>query len=73
MFPAAHEALGNYCRQSQESRLKLGVVSQPWIRGGEQSGLQTRITATINPSSCLQMKSGTAFLELESAVRACGD
>jgi hypothetical protein len=33
-----------------KARLKLGVVSQPWIRGGEQSGLQTRITATINPS-----------------------
>jgi len=33
------------------------VVSQPWIRTGEQSSLLTHIATTVNASLCVRMKS----------------
>jgi hypothetical protein len=40
----SREILGNHCRQSQQSRLELGL-RQRLIPTGERSGLLTRIAA----------------------------
>jgi len=40
---------------------------------GERSGLQTRPATTESVSLCTWMKKLTAFLELESAIRAFGE
>jgi hypothetical protein len=43
------------------------------IPTGERSGLQTRIAVTGSVSLCAPTKKLTAFLELEAAIRACGE
>ena len=40
------------------------------FRGANKSGLLTHIASTKSVSLCVRMKKLTAFLELESAVRA---
>jgi hypothetical protein len=47
-----------------------GAAFQPLMPTGEQSGLQTHIAAMESATLCLPMKRLTAFLELESAIRA---
>jgi hypothetical protein len=42
----SREILGNHRRQSQQSRLELGLISQRLIPTGEQSGLWTHIATT---------------------------
>jgi len=59
-------------RQTQRVRLELGAVSQRLIPTGERSGLQTRIAMTESVSLCVRMKV-TAFLGLDSAIRASAD
>jgi hypothetical protein len=46
------------------------ATSQAWIPTGEQSSLLTQLAATVNALLCVQVKSWTAFVELESAIRA---
>jgi hypothetical protein len=49
------------------------AASQLWIPTGAQSGLLTRI-ATAESGSLLQADEKlTAFVDLESATRACGE
>jgi hypothetical protein len=48
-------------------------VSQPWLLAVEQSGLQTRIATTESLSLCARNEKLTAFLELESVIRGCGE
>jgi len=48
------EVLGSHRRQSQQSRLELGLAFQPLIRRDEQSGLLTRI-AMESVSLCTPM------------------
>jgi hypothetical protein len=43
------------------------------MKRGEQSGLLTRIATTESGSLCRADEKLTAFLELESAIRACGE
>jgi hypothetical protein len=45
-------------------------VSQRLIPTGEQSGLQTRIATTVTVRADEKL---TAFVELETAIRACGE
>jgi hypothetical protein len=51
-------------RQSKTILTRSACASE-----AEQSRLQTRIAATVSVSLCVQMKL-TAFLELESVIRA---
>jgi hypothetical protein len=45
-------------------------MCQPLIPRGEKSGLPTRTAATESVSLRVRMKKLTAFIELESAIRA---
>jgi hypothetical protein len=49
--------------------LELGLRVSRGFSRGEQSGLQTRIAMLSNVSLCERTKL-TAFMELESAIRA---
>jgi len=48
-------------------------VYQPLILRGERSGLLTRIVATVKRFIVRADEKLTAFVELESAVRDCGE
>jgi len=63
---------GNPSR-STKSRLGLGLRVSPLILNGAQSGLQTHPETTEGVTLCVPMKGLTAFLELESAIRPCGE
>jgi hypothetical protein len=52
--------------------MELGLRLSGRFVEGEQSGLLTRTAMTGGASLCVPMKKPTAFLELESAIRACG-
>jgi hypothetical protein len=55
---AAHKILGNQSlKQSQESRLELGLCLSQLMPMGERSGLLTHIGATESVSLCVPMKS----------------
>jgi hypothetical protein len=43
------------------------------IAAGERSGLQTHIMMTESVLLCVRMEKLTAFLELESVIRPCGE
>jgi len=57
---------------SQAKPVGVGALCQQWIPTVEQSGLLTPI-ATESVSLCVRMKKLTAFMELEAAIRACGE
>jgi len=54
-------------------RVGVGAASQVFIRTGEQSGLQTRIATTESVSLWHADEKVTAFMELESMLRARRD
>src|SRR4029077_10316823 len=49
------EGLGNYRRQSEQSRMELGLCLSDLIPTGERAGLQTHIAAESG-SLCVRMK-----------------
>jgi hypothetical protein len=51
----------------------VGAVCQRLIPTGERSGLQTRTATTEKRLVVHADEKLTAFVELESAVRACGE
>jgi hypothetical protein len=54
--------------QSQQSRLELGLRSQPWTQRGERSSLRTRIRGDGKRFVVRADEKLTAFVELESAI-----
>jgi hypothetical protein len=55
--PPRKTVLGDHRSQSEQSRMGVGAVFQPWIVKGEQSGLLTHIAATESVLLCTRMKS----------------
>jgi hypothetical protein len=55
------------------ARLELGLRLQRLIQTGERSGLQTHIATTVKRFVVRADEKLTAFLQLESASRVCGE
>jgi hypothetical protein len=53
--------------------VNLRGFGQSWIPMGERSGLQTHIAAMESVSLLTAEELLTAFVELESAIHACGE